>query len=72
MARAHGPVVILGLGTKSRALKDGHLALDVADDCRFAALAGLAHEWENAVEDGCGGQDLTVIARALKREGATR
>jgi len=44
----------------------------VADDRRFAALAGLAHEWENAVEDGCGGQDLTVIARALKREGAAR
>jgi len=49
------------------ALKDVHLALDAADEDRFAALAHLADEWQAAVDDqGLGDQDLTVMTRALE------
>src|SRR6266516_1992867 len=42
----------------SLALKDVRLALQAADDDdRFAALAGLADEWQQAVDQGLGGQD---------------
>ena len=51
----------------SLALKDVHLALQAADDGRFAALASLADEWQQAVDDGLGDQDLTVMTRALER-----
>jgi len=51
----------------SLALKDVHLALQAADDGRFAALAALADEWQQAVDDGLGDQDLTVMTRALER-----
>jgi 3-hydroxyisobutyrate dehydrogenase len=50
----------------SLALKDVHLALQAADDGRFAALASLADEWQQAVDDGLGDQDLTVMTRALE------
>jgi 3-hydroxyisobutyrate dehydrogenase len=51
----------------SLALKDVHLALQAADDDRFAALASLADEWQRAVDDGLGDQDLTVMTRALEQ-----
>ena len=47
------------------ALKDVRLALDAADDDRFAALSGLADEWQRAVADGLGDEDLTVVTQAL-------
>jgi 3-hydroxyisobutyrate dehydrogenase len=54
----------------SLALKDVHLALQAADDGRFAALASLADEWQQAVDDGLGDQDLTVMTRALEQDRA--
>lgn len=53
----------------SLALKDVHLALQAADGGRFAALASLADEWQHAVDDGLGEQDVTVMTRALERDG---
>jgi 3-hydroxyisobutyrate dehydrogenase len=53
------------------ALKDVHLALQAAGDERFAALASLADEWQQAVDDGLGDQDLTVMTRALEQQGGT-
>jgi 3-hydroxyisobutyrate dehydrogenase len=50
----------------SLALKDVHLALEAADEHRFAALAGLADEWQRVVDQGLGDQDLTVMTRALE------
>jgi 3-hydroxyisobutyrate dehydrogenase len=50
----------------SLALKDVHLALEAADEDRFAALASLADEWQQVVDQGLGDQDLTVMARALE------
>jgi 3-hydroxyisobutyrate dehydrogenase len=52
----------------SLALKDVHLALEVADG--FDALGCLADEWQRAVDQGFGNQDITVVTRAL--EGGTR
>jgi 3-hydroxyisobutyrate dehydrogenase len=49
----------------SLALKDVRLALQAAGDDRFAALAGLAVEWQQAVDQGLGGQDLTVVTRTI-------
>ncbi len=54
------------------ALKDVHLALEAADDDRFAALASLADEWQRVVDQGLGDQDLTVVTRALEQRGGTR
>jgi 3-hydroxyisobutyrate dehydrogenase len=54
------------------ALKDVHLALAAADDDRFAALGCLAGEWERVVDQGFGDEDLTVVTRALERQGGTR
>jgi 3-hydroxyisobutyrate dehydrogenase len=54
------------------ALKDVHLALEAAGDERFAALAYLADEWQQVVNQGLGGQDLTIVTRALEVQGATR
>ncbi len=56
----------------SLALKDVHLALEAADEDRFAALAGLADEWQRVVDQGLGDQDLTVMTRALELQGGTR
>ena len=55
----------------SLALKDVRLALQAADDDRFAALAGLADEWQQAVDQGLGDQDLTVVTRVLEQQGGT-
>ena len=55
----------------SLALKDVRLAIGAADDDHFAALAGLADEWQQAVARGLGDQDLTVVTRALEMQGAT-
>jgi 3-hydroxyisobutyrate dehydrogenase len=49
----------------SLALKDVHLALQAAGDGRFAVLACLADEWQQAVDQGLGEQDLTVVARTI-------
>lgn len=54
------------------ALKDVQLALDAVDPERFEALAGLAHEWERAVGNGLGQEDLSVVVRALEADGAKR
>jgi 3-hydroxyisobutyrate dehydrogenase len=53
----------------SLALKDVRLALQAADSDRFAALAGLADEWQQAVDQGLGDQDLTVVTRPLEQQG---
>jgi len=45
------------------------LALEAADDDRFAALACLAEEWRQAVDQGLGDQDLTVVTRVLEQQG---
>ena len=55
----------------SLALKDVRLALQAADDDRFAALAGLADEWQQVVDHGLGDQDLTVVTRSLEQQGGT-
>jgi 3-hydroxyisobutyrate dehydrogenase len=55
----------------SLALKDVRLALQAADNDRFAALAALADEWQQVVDDGFGDQDLTVVTRALEEQGGT-
>jgi 3-hydroxyisobutyrate dehydrogenase len=49
------------------ALKDVRLALQAAGDDRFAALACLADEWQQVVDQGLGGQDLTVVTRVLEQ-----
>jgi 3-hydroxyisobutyrate dehydrogenase len=53
----------------SLALKDVHLALEAAAGERFAVLACLADEWQQAVDAGFGDEDLTVITRVLEQEG---
>jgi 3-hydroxyisobutyrate dehydrogenase len=53
------------------ALKDVRLALQAAADDRFAALACLADEWQQAVDQGLGGQDLTVVTRVLEQHRET-
>jgi 3-hydroxyisobutyrate dehydrogenase len=53
----------------SLALKDVHLALEAADNDRFAALGCLADEWQQIVDNGLGDQDLTVVTRVLEQQG---
>ena len=48
----------------SLALKDVHLALQATGD-RLQALSCLADEWQQAVDQGLGDEDLTVVARTL-------
>lgn len=55
----------------SLALKDVGLALEAANEGTLAVLACLADEWREVVDQGLGGQDLTVVARALERQGET-
>ena len=50
------------------ALKDVRLAQQVAGESRFAALHCLAEEWQRAVDQGLGDQDLTVVTRILEQE----
>ena len=52
------------------ALKDVRLALEAAGDDRFEALACLADEWQQAVDQGLGGYDLTVVTKVLGHQGA--
>lgn len=52
----------------SLALKDVHLALQAAGDSQFAVLACLADEWQQAVDQGLGEQDLTVVTRAIGQQ----
>ncbi len=52
----------------SLALKDVHLALDAAAGDGFAALACLAAEWQQAVDEGLGHEDLTVVTRILEQQ----
>jgi hypothetical protein len=47
------------------------LALQAAGDGRFAALACLADEWQQAVDQSLGEQDLIVVTRALEQQGGT-
>jgi 3-hydroxyisobutyrate dehydrogenase len=49
------------------ALKDVRLALEQADSHRFEVLASLAREWDEAVNQGLGEQDVTVVTRSLER-----
>jgi 3-hydroxyisobutyrate dehydrogenase len=51
----------------SLALKDVRLALQAAGDDRFAVLACLADEWQRAADQGLGGEDLTVVTRAIEQ-----
>ena len=55
----------------SLALKDVRLALQAAGDGRLEALACLAGEWQRAVDQGLGGQDLTVITQVLEQQQET-
>ena len=48
----------------SLTLKDVRLALQVAEE-RFETLACLANEWQQAVDQGLGDQDLTVVTRTV-------
>jgi 3-hydroxyisobutyrate dehydrogenase len=54
------------------ALKDVHLALEEADADHFLALARLADEWQQVVDQGLGNEDLTVMTRALELQGEVR
>ena len=56
----------------SLALKDVHRALEAAGDGRFPVLACLAGEWQQAVDQGLGEQDLTVVTRTIEHQGAAR
>jgi 3-hydroxyisobutyrate dehydrogenase len=49
----------------SLALKDVHLALQAADGARLNVLASLADEWQHAVDQGLGGQDVTVVTSTI-------
>jgi 3-hydroxyisobutyrate dehydrogenase len=51
----------------SLALKDVRLALQAAGGDQSAVLACLADEWQQAVDQGLGGEDLTVVTRALEQ-----
>jgi 3-hydroxyisobutyrate dehydrogenase len=55
----------------SLALKDVRLALQAADDDRLVTLGCLAEEWQQAVDEGLGDQDLTVVTRTLEQQGGT-
>jgi 3-hydroxyisobutyrate dehydrogenase len=55
----------------SLALKDVRLALEAAGHDRFTAFACLADEWQQAVDQGLGDQDLTVVTRALEQQGGS-
>jgi 3-hydroxyisobutyrate dehydrogenase len=48
------------------ALKDVRLALEQVDTERLSVLASLAGEWEEAVQDDLGDQDVTVVTRWLE------
>jgi hypothetical protein len=45
--------------------------MDALGGDRFAVLACLADEWQQAVEQGLGEQDLTIVTRVLEQQGGT-
>jgi 3-hydroxyisobutyrate dehydrogenase len=47
------------------ALKDVRLALDALDADEYLVLRALADEWQRAMEDGLGDDDVTVVTRVL-------
>jgi 3-hydroxyisobutyrate dehydrogenase len=49
------------------ALKDINLALETTDVDRFAPAGSIAAEWQRAVAQGMGDEDVIVVARALQR-----
>ena len=49
------------------ALKDIMLALETTDVDRFGPAGGIVAEWQRAVAQGLGDEDIIVIARALQR-----
>jgi 3-hydroxyisobutyrate dehydrogenase len=51
----------------SLALKDVRLAYEAADG-RLRALACLAEEWQHAVDQGQGHEDVTAVTRVLEKE----
>jgi 3-hydroxyisobutyrate dehydrogenase len=51
----------------SLALKDVRLALDALDAGEYLVLRTLADEWQHAVDDGLGDDDVTVVTRMLDR-----
>jgi len=53
------------------ALKDVHLALEAAGEGRLEVLACLAGEWQRAVDQGLGGQDLTVVTQVIEQGGSS-
>ena len=55
----------------SLALKDVHLALQAAGDDQSAVLACLADEWQQAVDQGLGEKDLTIVTRVLEQQEGT-
>jgi 3-hydroxyisobutyrate dehydrogenase len=55
----------------SLALKDVRLAQQAAGDDGFSALTCLADEWQQVVDQGLGGEDLTVVTRALEQLGGS-
>jgi 3-hydroxyisobutyrate dehydrogenase len=55
----------------SLALKDVHLALQAAGDGRLEVLACLAAEWQQAVDQGLGGEDLTVVTQVIEQQEGT-
>jgi 3-hydroxyisobutyrate dehydrogenase len=52
----------------SLALKDVHLALQAAGDGRLEVLACLAGEWQRAMDQGLGDQDLTVVTQVIEQQ----
>jgi 3-hydroxyisobutyrate dehydrogenase len=52
----------------SLALKDVHLALQAAGDGQLEVLACLAGEWQRAVDQGLGEQDLTVVTQVIEQQ----
>lgn len=48
------------------ALKDVHLALAEVDPAHLSVLTAVAREWEEAVQQGLGDQDVTVVTRWLE------
>jgi 3-hydroxyisobutyrate dehydrogenase len=52
----------------SLALKDVYLALQATGDARLPVLACLADEWQQAVDQGLGDQDLTVVTRTIEQQ----
>ncbi|RKR87750.1 3-hydroxyisobutyrate dehydrogenase [Micromonospora pisi] len=49
----------------SLALKDVYLALDAVDPARFTVGGCLAAQWQRVLDRGFGGDDLTVVVRAM-------